>query len=418
MEMGHLEWMPVTASMPQSMQILARPEQVSSGLPTTATTHLDSALGHSLDASASITPLPSTLAAVNVPAAQTGLANTNHGLDSSHMLPQDLSPPITPPPLHLVQHHAVLPPVTVANGPAVMDNDVFAFYQDRPRSLSISTTISDNADPSNASPELHALSSLPLNSLSDHYAALSISLLMHHRKSLGSQDTPSIHVLQADIDQVPAIVSPISIGRVNDPARSSSMAISAPSSRRRSRSILSTCPYPPQLGTTSSHSAQARSPKIPHLGSPQSLLAVPTGMVHKASVSSSAPSQKTPYLCTSCGKKYKHPNCLAKHRWEHIDHWKETSKLSISKHQQVQLLEAASVLIGFSVEPGKMVFDKNLNPTSIINTPRQSNSNSSVDDDDVDGYVDEGSSSSLDIDIERLSDDDRVGLAAHALDMT
>lgn len=33
------------------------------------------------------------------------------------------------------------------------------------------------------------------------------------------------------------------------------------------------------------------------------------------------------------------------HSWEHTDEWQYTSKLLISKHQQVQLLEAASVLM-------------------------------------------------------------------------
>jgi hypothetical protein len=32
-------------------------------------------------------------------------------------------------------------------------------------------------------------------------------------------------------------------------------------------------------------------------------------------------------------------------RWEHSPHWSQTSKLLISKHQQVQLLQAASILV-------------------------------------------------------------------------
>lgn len=36
------------------------------------------------------------------------------------------------------------------------------------------------------------------------------------------------------------------------------------------------------------------------------------------------------------------------HSWEHTDEWQYTSKLLISKHQQVQLLEAASVLMGMN----------------------------------------------------------------------
>ncbi|KAI9659072.1 MAG: hypothetical protein M1821_002032 [Bathelium mastoideum] len=49
--------------------------------------------------------------------------------------------------------------------------------------------------------------------------------------------------------------------------------------------------------------------------------------------------------CETCGKAYKHSSCLTKHLWEHTPEWAITSKLLISKHQQVQLLEAASVLV-------------------------------------------------------------------------
>ncbi|GMM30062.1 hypothetical protein DAMA08_028070 [Martiniozyma asiatica (nom. inval.)] len=48
--------------------------------------------------------------------------------------------------------------------------------------------------------------------------------------------------------------------------------------------------------------------------------------------------------CEACGKGYKHITSLAKHLWEHTPEWQMTKKFSISKHQQVQLLEAASIL--------------------------------------------------------------------------
>ncbi|KAL8824415.1 MAG: hypothetical protein Q9191_005074 [Dirinaria sp. TL-2023a] len=54
--------------------------------------------------------------------------------------------------------------------------------------------------------------------------------------------------------------------------------------------------------------------------------------------------------CEKCGKGYKHSSCLTKHLWEHTPEWAYTSKLLISKHQQVQLLEAASVLVGMNQE--------------------------------------------------------------------
>ncbi|KAI0128852.1 hypothetical protein BJ170DRAFT_732544 [Xylariales sp. AK1849] len=91
-------------------------------------------------------------------------------------------------------------------------------------------------------------------------------------------------------------------------------------------------------------------------------------------------SNRTELRCDKCGKGYKHSSCLTKHfrcvkgqgpsggpsptrevlgtidgerifvdallvRWEHTPEWSYTSKLLISKHQQVQLLEAASVLV-------------------------------------------------------------------------
>jgi hypothetical protein len=73
---------------------------------------------------------------------------------------------------------------------------------------------------------------------------------------------------------------------------------------------------------------------------------------------------KQKWICDHCGKVYKHPNCLSKHKWEHTDAWKETNKLSISKHQQVQLLEAASVLIGFSNPNSKEFVPKSENKIS------------------------------------------------------
>ncbi|RUS35200.1 hypothetical protein BC938DRAFT_474275 [Jimgerdemannia flammicorona] len=52
------------------------------------------------------------------------------------------------------------------------------------------------------------------------------------------------------------------------------------------------------------------------------------------------------FRCDDCGKAYKHPNCLAKHRWEHSPMWGMASKFLLSKHQQVQLMEAAAILVG------------------------------------------------------------------------
>lgn len=59
------------------------------------------------------------------------------------------------------------------------------------------------------------------------------------------------------------------------------------------------------------------------------------------------------HQCEVCGKNYKHRNCLSKHRWEHHESWEHTKKVCQTKHQQVQLLEAAQVLaeIVLGVQP-------------------------------------------------------------------
>ncbi|KAI8920009.1 hypothetical protein DFJ77DRAFT_450771 [Powellomyces hirtus] len=54
---------------------------------------------------------------------------------------------------------------------------------------------------------------------------------------------------------------------------------------------------------------------------------------------------KTVYECPTCHKSYKHANCLHKHKWEHTEYWAFAQQFSMSKHQQVQLLEAASILV-------------------------------------------------------------------------
>ncbi|KAJ2778960.1 hypothetical protein H4R18_004294 [Coemansia javaensis] len=54
---------------------------------------------------------------------------------------------------------------------------------------------------------------------------------------------------------------------------------------------------------------------------------------------------RSPCLCSVCGKRYKHRSCLHKHLWEHHDAWEECLKYNLTKHQQVQMMEAAQVLV-------------------------------------------------------------------------
>lgn len=68
--------------------------------------------------------------------------------------------------------------------------------------------------------------------------------------------------------------------------------------------------------------------------------------------------------CEACGKGYKHISSLAKHLWEHTPEWNVTKKLLISKHQQVQLLEAASILVGMNDKHAPVFEDDRTPPHS------------------------------------------------------
>ncbi|KAF6837333.1 tat pathway signal sequence [Colletotrichum plurivorum] len=91
--------------------------------------------------------------------------------------------------------------------------------------------------------------------------------------------------------------------------------------------------------------------------------------------------------CETCGKGYKHSSCLTKHLWEHTPEWSLTSKLLISKHQQVQLLEAASVLL--TMNHGKDEADAATPPDSAKDFPSDQESASPA----ASGYSDERHSS-------------------------
>lgn len=78
--------------------------------------------------------------------------------------------------------------------------------------------------------------------------------------------------------------------------------------------------------------------------------------------------------CEACGKGYKHISSLAKHLWEHTPEWNVTKKLLMSKHQQVQLLEAASILVGMNEDQAQsrrnsLIQEENLNPPDPKFTP-------------------------------------------------
>lgn len=86
-------------------------------------------------------------------------------------------------------------------------------------------------------------------------------------------------------------------------------------------------------------------------------------------VSYNSPSYPTTHFRLVCPglimQTYRHPSCLSKHRWEHSAHWKEPTAANMSKHQQVQTLEAAAILtLGLSLPR-----DKSLWPSVVSGGP-------------------------------------------------
>lgn len=72
------------------------------------------------------------------------------------------------------------------------------------------------------------------------------------------------------------------------------------------------------------------------------------------------------FKCENCSKEYRHPSCLVKHRWEHSPHWREPTQISMSKHQQVQMLEAAAILSHMDPNAGRSLpQDKSLWPAML-----------------------------------------------------
>ena len=51
------------------------------------------------------------------------------------------------------------------------------------------------------------------------------------------------------------------------------------------------------------------------------------------------------YLMKSLGKRYKNQICLQKHAWEHHQSWLYAKRLMLNKHQSVQIMEAAHILM-------------------------------------------------------------------------
>ena len=72
---------------------------------------------------------------------------------------------------------------------------------------------------------------------------------------------------------------------------------------------------------------------------------------------------------------------LVRARWEHTPEWSYTSKLLISKHQQVQLLEAASVLVGMNQDAPESLESAKLNDSDHSSASPAASGTSEIQDD-------------------------------------
>ena len=90
--------------------------------------------------------------------------------------------------------------------------------------------------------------------------------------------------------------------------------------------------------------------------------------------------------CEKCGKEYKHRNCLLKHRWEHHPTWESTKKACQTKHQQVQLLEAAQILTKIGNDDDNFIVMEVSDSLIMDKTKRLSTGNLMLVDDDDDNH--------------------------------
>ncbi|KAF7760547.1 hypothetical protein Agabi119p4_11223 [Agaricus bisporus var. burnettii] len=138
------------------------------------------------------------------------------------------------------------------------------------------------------------------------------------------------------------------------------MHASPPALSLASLSLSSSPPVPAHTSKVLSSSVGAQAvplsdgSNILHSTPPTDAKPIPIGSGKKRGVE---------HKCESCSKIYRHPSCLIKHRWEHTPHWREASKFVLSKHQQVQLLEAAAILSHLSPTSSSLPDDRSLWPS-------------------------------------------------------
>ncbi|KAJ7474727.1 hypothetical protein FB451DRAFT_275127 [Mycena latifolia] len=183
-----------------------------------------------------------------------------------------------------------------------------------------------------------------------------------------SQDTAALSLLSLSIaasnaQPIPLPDTPSANASRHPQAQSHHRRLSSTGRRRRLSDARDAATRPSSAGLSMAALSLSSSASPP----PAAAVAMPASAPAKAStpipISQTAAGRKkrgVDHKCESCSKIYRHPSCLIKHRWEHTPHWRTLSSLPhpsssgssgvLSKHAQVQLLEAAAILSHLSTE--------------------------------------------------------------------
>ncbi|KAJ7067857.1 hypothetical protein C8F01DRAFT_1078562 [Mycena amicta] len=171
-----------------------------------------------------------------------------------------------------------------------------------------------------------------------------------------SQDTAALSLLSLSLvaeTAPPLAVDPPSVSKPPS-ASAHNRRLSSTGRRRRLSDARDAATRPISVGSPiASMAAMSLSSTSPPPTSVSIAASAPSKGSTPIPIAPNGPGRKkrgVDHKCETCSKIYRHPSCLIKHRWEHTSHWRTLASLPtggggvLSKHAQVQLLEAAAIL--------------------------------------------------------------------------
>ncbi|KAJ7080636.1 hypothetical protein B0H15DRAFT_953501 [Mycena belliarum] len=180
-----------------------------------------------------------------------------------------------------------------------------------------------------------------------------------------SQDSAALSLLSLSIaasnaQPIPLADSAAGIASKHQQAQAHHRRISSTSRRRRLSDARDAAARPSSAGLSMAalSLSSSASPPPTAVATPASAPVKSSTPIPIASTPAGRKKRGVDHKCESCSKIYRHPSCLIKHRWEHTPHWRTLSSLPhpssaggvLSKHAQVQMLEAAAILSHLSTD--------------------------------------------------------------------